>query len=221
MQVQHIGSGVCQLLRRELHGAPVGRLLLFGQFDPEQFLAEVLEAVLVGEGADELGGDLGALNRADGDVQVVLQDGYVEAGEVHELEGRLVAHETLEVWTVEAAAAAFGWDKLDDVNVAVAVRHLHEAKAVSDRIEAHCFGVYGNDGTQGQAFGQVIAVEVDGAVGHELSNAHFGAQEKTRTSTTLRPQVPETCASTNSATRATVSPRRLQGAVREARCRPR
>ena len=27
-----------------------------------------------------------------------------------------------------------------------------------------------------------------------------GAQEKTRTSTTLRPQVPETCASTNSAT---------------------
>ncbi len=28
----------------------------------------------------------------------------------------------------------------------------------------------------------------------------FGAQEKTRTSTTLRPQVPETCASTNSAT---------------------
>jgi hypothetical protein len=29
-----------------------------------------------------------------------------------------------------------------------------------------------------------------------------GAQEKTRTSTTLRSQVPETCASTNSATRA-------------------
>ena len=28
----------------------------------------------------------------------------------------------------------------------------------------------------------------------------IGAQEKTRTSTTLRPQVPETCASTNSAT---------------------
>jgi hypothetical protein len=32
-----------------------------------------------------------------------------------------------------------------------------------------------------------------------------GAQEKTRTSTTLRPQVPETCASTNSATWATVA----------------
>ena len=30
--------------------------------------------------------------------------------------------------------------------------------------------------------------------------ATYGAQEKTRTSTTLRPQVPETCASTNSAT---------------------
>ena len=33
-----------------------------------------------------------------------------------------------------------------------------------------------------------------------------GAQEKTRTSTTLRPQVPETCASTNSATWAGVPP---------------
>jgi hypothetical protein len=35
--------------------------------------------------------------------------------------------------------------------------------------------------------------------------ANIGAQEKTRTSTTFRPQVPETCASTNSATWATVA----------------
>ena len=32
------------------------------------------------------------------------------------------------------------------------------------------------------------------------SNAHNGAQEKTRTSTGLPPQAPEACASTNSAT---------------------
>ena len=48
---------------------------------------------------------------------------------------------------------------------------------------------------------QVVPVQVYGAVWHELGDAHcLGAQEKTRTSTTLRPQVPEPCASTNSAT---------------------
>jgi hypothetical protein len=41
----------------------------------------------------------------------------------------------------------------------------------------------------------------------EKINGVFGAQEKTRTSTTLRPQVPETCASTNSATWAAGSPK--------------
>jgi hypothetical protein len=34
----------------------------------------------------------------------------------------------------------------------------------------------------------------------DLAFLKFGAQEKTRTSTALRPQVPETCASTSSAT---------------------
>src|ERR1700750_1759722 len=76
------------------------------------------------------------------------------------------------------------------------------------RVQPHRLGINGDDRTQREAFRQVVPVEVDGAVRHELRDAHkkIGAQKKTRTSTTLRPQVPETCASTNSAIWATVRP---------------
>ena len=127
-----------------------------------------------------------------------------------------VAHQPLEVGAVEAASAQRGRDQLHHVGMAVAARHLHQAQPVAMRIEPHRFGIDRNDGPQDQAFRQIVPVKVDGAVRHELCDAHLfdvGAQEKTRTSTTLRPQVPETCASTNSATWATVCPRDLRTAV--------
>src|SRR5579864_9304162 len=67
---------------------------------------------------------------------------------------------------------------------------------------------------------------VDRSVRHESRAAHYyGAQEKTRTFTTLRPQVPETCASTNSATWATGLPPPIgsggRGEAGGARCNPR
>src|SRR5690348_12229253 len=63
-----------------------------------------------------------------------------------------------------------------------------------------------------------MTMQMDGAARHELRAAHcVGAQEKTRTSTTLRPQVPETCASTNSATWATCHPATITGAAVRAR----
>ena len=88
-------------------------------------------------------------------------------------------------------------------------RKLHEAKPVAMRIEPHRFSVDRDHRAEVQAVGQIVPMLVDRRVRHELRAAHgdAGAQEKTRTFTTLRPQVPETCASTNSATWATGLPR--------------
>ena len=54
---------------RQRVGAPVRRLLLLREIDAEQFLHEVLEPVPVGVGARELGGDLGAVDRARHDAE--------------------------------------------------------------------------------------------------------------------------------------------------------
>ena len=51
--MQHVGGGIVELLLGQLGGTPVGGLLLLGQLDAEQVLAQILEAVPVGEGADE------------------------------------------------------------------------------------------------------------------------------------------------------------------------
>ena len=86
VEVEHVGGGVGELLRRQFGRAPVRTLLLLVEFDSQQFLAEITQAVTVGEGAHQLGGDLGAADRRDGDAQGVLEDGDVEPGEMHELE---------------------------------------------------------------------------------------------------------------------------------------
>src|SRR4051812_31339305 len=51
VQMEHVGGGVGELLRAELGRAPVGGLLLLGDFHAEQLAAEVAQAVAVGEGA--------------------------------------------------------------------------------------------------------------------------------------------------------------------------
>src|SRR6185437_1308640 len=63
MEMEDIRRGIAELLVGQLGGAPIGGLLLFREVDAEQFLAQILEAVPVGEGANQLGGDLGAIDR--------------------------------------------------------------------------------------------------------------------------------------------------------------
>ena len=117
-----------------------------------------------------------------------------------------------QVGAIVTTTAEGRWDDLNEVSVAVAGGELHQAEPVAMRIEAHGLGIDSNDGTEGEAFRQIVPVQMDGAAWHELGGAHcVGAQEKTRTSTTLRPQVPETCASTNSATWAIMCPATIAG----------
>src|SRR5215472_10045986 len=83
----------------------------------------------------------------------------------------------------------------------IAGGELHQAQPVPMGVEAHGLGIDRHGAPQVEALRKVVPVQVNGAAWHELCAAHcVGAQEKTRTSTTLRPQVPETCASTSSAT---------------------
>ena len=63
VQMQHVGGGVGELRVAERLRAPVGRLLLLGDLDAEQLARQILEAVPVGVGARQLGGDLGAIDR--------------------------------------------------------------------------------------------------------------------------------------------------------------
>src|SRR5664280_1740361 len=62
MEIQHVGGGVGQLRLAQSLRAPVGRLLLLGDLDAEQLARQVLEAVTIGVGARQLGGDLGAVD---------------------------------------------------------------------------------------------------------------------------------------------------------------
>ena len=125
-----------------------------------------------------------------------------------------IGEQTAQVGAIVATTPETGRNELDKVRVAVAGGELHQAEPVAMRIEAHGLGIDSDDGTQGEAFRQIVPVQMDGAAWHELGGAHcVGAQEKTRTSTTLRPQVPETCASTNSATWAIMCPATIAGAV--------
>ena len=54
----------------------------------------------------------------------------------------------------------------------VAARQLHQAQPVTMRVEPHRLGIHGDDRTQREALRQVVPVQVDGAVRHELSDAH-------------------------------------------------
>ena len=134
----------------------------------------------VGEGAHQLGCDLGAADRRDGDAQGVLEDGDVEPGKMHELEGTRVSEQTREIGAgVAEAAEGLGTD-LHHVRGAVSGGKLHQTQPVAMRIEAHRFGVDGHDGTERKGLGQIVPVQVDGSARHELRCAHCdGAQEKT------------------------------------------
>src|SRR5882672_7933828 len=124
-----------------------------------------------------------------------------------------VAQQALQVGRLDQDPARRRWNA-HEMAVAVAGGELHQTEAVTVRVEAHGLGIDRNAGPEIEPIRQVALVQADV---HRLMSGHAsaclqwcdgretgdGAQEKTRTSTTFRPQVPETCASANSATWAT------------------
>ena len=86
MEIEHVVGSVRDLRLGQGLGAPVGELLLLGDVLAEQVLGEVLEAVLVGVGAGELGGDLGAIERLRHHAEPLGEHADVEAREVKDLQ---------------------------------------------------------------------------------------------------------------------------------------
>ena len=117
VQVDHVLGRVLLLGVAQHMGAPIGTLLLLVKVDAKQFLDEVFEAVLVGIGAGEFRGELGAVDGPGLDAEIVPQHGDIEAGEVKNLDHATVGEERLEARTVVAGAV-----ELDQMGVAVAGR---------------------------------------------------------------------------------------------------
>ena len=201
--MEDVGGGIAGLLRGQGLRAPVRRLLFLGQVHPQQVPAQILEPVAVRVCAAKPGSDLGAIDRGAGHIQVAADDSEVEAGEMEQLGDGRIAEKRLKIGGVVSAAG-----ELHHVAGAVAGRQLRQTQPVALGIEPHGFGVDGDAVAEIQARWQVFPVQFDGCAldFHRQRPSRCtpkrgnGAQEKTRTSTTLRPQVPETCASTNSAT---------------------
>src|SRR3954471_15355419 len=173
------------------------------------------------KGANQPGCDLRTINRLAHDSQASLDGGDAKPGEVKQLGDVGIDEQPLQVRGLVTALA-----KLHHVAISIAGRKLHQAKAVANRVQPHGFGVDGDRVAEVEAVRQVAVVKLYGhctasrkrqrplrsaripVSGYLRSSGRYrgiGAQEKTRTSTTFLPQVPETCASTNSATWATWS----------------
>ena len=95
MEMLDVGRRVFELLVGEAFGAPIGGLLLLGDIYAEQLPAQVLERLAVGEGAGQARGDLGALDRAAHDDEIVVHRRQGEAREMEELGHLLIGQPRL------------------------------------------------------------------------------------------------------------------------------
>src|SRR6516164_9821622 len=196
VQVQHVGRRVGELRVGQRLGAPIGKLLLLGEVDAQHFTHEVLEAVLVGVSARDPRGDLGAVDRRSHDAQTPLQHTEIEAGEMKDLQNRTVGEKFGQIRRGAGACR-----DLHYVGGTVARRQLHHAQPIADRIEPHGFGVdrHGVD-TVAREVGQIAAMQADSHDGSRTGDAANLVPRRGLEPPRLAALVPETSASTNSAT---------------------
>jgi len=86
VQIEHIGGGIGALCLGEILGAPIGGLLLLGEFYADEFAGSILQSVPIRGGAGELGGDFRAIDGRGEDTEAMHHDGDVKPAEMEELE---------------------------------------------------------------------------------------------------------------------------------------
>src|SRR5271170_384684 len=156
MQEEHVGGGIGELRLAERLRAPVRRLLLLGNLNPEQFAGEVLKSVPVGIGPRQLGGDLGAIDRRRHHAERVAQRRHVETAEVKQLQHVRVREQLLEPRRARLSAP-----DLHDVRAAVAAGELDDAEPIALDLEAERLRVDRDDRAEIELGGQVPLMEAD------------------------------------------------------------
>ena len=103
------------------------------------FAAEVLQAVAVGIGAHQLGGDFGAIDRGAINAEVAADCRHVEAGEVEDLGHPRVGQQRLQV-----GGFVVSLGELHQMADPVAGGKLQQAETVAGQVQAHGLAVDGD-----------------------------------------------------------------------------
>ena len=165
MQVQHIGGRILQLRIAQRFRAPVGALLGLGQVNACDFAGDILQPMPVGIGPRQFGGDLGAPDRRAIHAQPALDHADVKPRKVEQLDNLGVCQQGLQVRAIIIPA------ELNQVRRAVTGRQLHQCEVIAQRVEAHGFGIDGNNRAEIDIFGQVALMQLDSVHDQRFSMA--------------------------------------------------
>ena len=157
MQVKHIRGGIGFLRFGQIGRPPIRCLLHLGDVGIEQLLQKVFKSVAVGERADQLGGDLGAIDRGGKRAKGMIHHRDVEAAKVKQLQHRRVGQKPRQV-----GRGLLARRDLHQMRIAITSRELNKAKPVAMRVQAHRFAIDRDDRPKVQPVGQIILMEMNG-----------------------------------------------------------
>ena len=115
----------------------------------------------VGVGAHELRHDLGTVDWCGCDLQILLDHGHVEAGEVENFHNGRIGQKRFQARRIIGRPV-----QLHEMGAAVTGRELHQAQAVAVRIEPERFAIDGDAGAKRHPRGQVTVMEMNFRSGH-------------------------------------------------------
>ena len=157
VQIKDIGGRIGKLFLGQLCRSPVGGLLLLGHVHADQFPREIFQAMPVGVGPHQPGGDLGAVDRAGHHTERMAQDCHIEARIVKDLEHGWIGQNG-----AKSRRCGLALGDLHHICRAVAARELDHAEPVPVRIEAKGFGVDGQGRAGFISVGQIALMKCDG-----------------------------------------------------------